>query len=434
MKLSDIVLKQGIEKSEQKPNASALSAPRRRYFWDEEENQTATPKEAVTPKGNVPEVELLKFQKPVSSPLDKNTKESNAASQALASHLVASSSAVESEVTCRESAVSSPLGKEHKKSKPVSQPLATALEVRELGVRENKNSPLDIGLLVGKEKNLVLLACDECRKIGSLETNYISTDDLKIKLSIDSNGLRNLIHRVKEKDFFGVEAKQLGRNGLRKFKISQTIYQQFLNLPLDSRESAASQAVAQPLGTPLDEAPCSSSSLNINNISTTEEPIWLNIPERLHGQLPINQLRIMVRTGVVTQEVMEDSLWGFAHDLDKGLVRSKTGNTTGLFIGALKNGGYISQKYLEMKQKEVQELRAQTEELKQLLESIESSRLSEEFESFRSNYPEQAEKMKPISSYLSNFETGSVGYKMWLEEYKKSLIEESINNPGVPNP
>jgi hypothetical protein len=143
------------------------------------------------------------------------------------------------------------------------------------------------------------------------------------------------------------------------------------------------------------------------------------VPENLKGQIPINQLRSMLKSGAIDQEALEDSLWGFSHDLDKGLVKAKTGNNIGLFIGALKNGGYISQKYLEMKQKEANELRERVLEVQRLREELEGKKLVEEFESFKKDFPEEAEAMKPASSYIKNFEAGSVGYKMWVDEFRK---------------
>lgn len=425
MKLSELVQKSGIEvKAEQKPVAPVSSpAPRRRYFWDEEE-QPQQPEQKPTKTETNTETPALG----VSSPLDKEPKEAKSVSQALDSHNVAVRQPLENPPPRRETGVSSALDVKTEKAKPVRQPFATPLDVRESGVRKNENSALDVGLLVGKEKSLVFLACEECRKIGSLETNYISTDELKVRISIDSNGLRNLIHRVKDKGFFEVEAKQLGRNGLRKFKIPQSIYQQFLSSPLDSRETGVSSAVVQPLGTALETAPCSSSSLNSlslkENTTTTEEPFWLDVPEKLKGQISLTQMRAMVKAGTIDLETLQDSIWGFAHDLEKNLVRSKNNNPLAVLIGSLKNGGYISQQFHAQKQAELREVQSRVEDLKKMRAEIEAQNLAEEFEKFRQEFPEKAEALKPINNYLKNFETGSMGYKLWLEEFKQSQKSE----------
>ena len=416
MKLSEIVQKSGIEvKVEQKPKAPTSSpTPRRRYFWDE-----GTQNETTSQKAE--EISNLA----VRQPLEGKEEIAKPVSSALDSRESGVKSPKETPLDSRPIGVSSALGKKEQKPVGVRQAFATALDVRELGVRKNEKSALDVNLLVGKEKTLVFLACEECRKIGSLETNYISTDDLKIKIAIDSNGLRNLIHRVKDKGFFEVEAKQLGRNGLRKFKIPQTIYQQFLSSPLDSRELGVRQAVVQPLDTALDEAPCSSSSLKeLNNTTTTEESFWIDVPERLKGQVQISQLRALVKAGTIDEETLQNSLWGFAYDLEKNLVRSKTNNPIAVFIGSLKNGGYISHQFASQKQAELREIQSRAEEIEKLQAEIDAKKLAEKFEKFRQEFPEKAEAFKPASAYLKNFDQGSMGYKMWVEEFKKSQETE----------
>ena len=55
---------------------------------------------------------------------------------------------------------------------------------------------------------------------------------------------------------------------------------------------------------------------------------------------------------------------------------------------------------------------------------MDSKKLAEEFEMFRQEFPEKAEALKPVSTYLKNFEEGSMGYKLWIEEFKKSVKTE----------
>ena len=69
------------------------------------------------------------------------------------------------------------------------------------------------------------------------------------------------------------------------------------------------------------------------------------------------------------------------------------------------------------------------QELHQIQAENVSKQLQEEFESFRAKFPDQAEQIKPMSKYLTNFELGSVGYKMWLEEYRKSQSAEPNAEP-----
>ena len=110
---------------------------------------------------------------------------------------------------------------------------------------------------------------------------------------------------------------------------------------------------------------------------------------------------------------------GFAYDLEKGSIRAKNGNPVAILIGAVKSGGYISQSYLSELKASLAYVAKAREELQQIQAANNTQQLQEEFESFRVKFPDQAEQIKPSSKYLTNFELGSVGYKMWLEEYKK---------------
>lgn len=303
------------------------------------------------------------------------------------------SQALEHELDSRESGVSQALEEKKGITKPVSSALGTALDVRELGVRNSKNSALDIQTLVGKEKILVFLVCEECQKIGNLETNYISTDDLKLNLSIDSNGLRNLIHRIKEKHFFEVKSKQLGRAGLRKFKIEQSVYQQFRSSPLDSRLPGVRPPLGTALGTALETPPSSSSSLRSINrelLTTAESDSIEKLLDASWHQIDISpladfrfgrpQVAQIAQSGHVTPEQLQDSINAFAFDLyENQKAKNISGAPLNYFMGILRKGPYSppvnyespedrqQRLYLEAKQKQHQK-RKETEEKIETLE------------------------------------------------------------------
>lgn len=171
----------------------------------------------------------------------------------------------------------------------------------------------------------------------------------------------------------------------------------------------------------ITEPPCSSSSnLNINNTTTTEPDLWLSVPKNLDGRVSIRQLRGFVKQNLISAEDLQSSLDGFAYDLEKGSIRAKNGNPVAILIGAVKSGGYISQSYLSELKASLADVAKAREEMEQIQAANSTQQLQEEFESFRAKFPDQAEQIKPMSKYLTNFELGSVGYKMWLEEYRKS--------------
>ena len=168
----------------------------------------------------------------------------------------------------RELGVSSPLDSLSSKDLGVSSPLGQTLGRRELGVRQNQISALDPETLVGDERALVLYVADQCRQVGSLETNWQNSEDLKNLLKLDSNELRNLIFRIKTKGYFTVESRQAGRVGLRRFKLTQTMYQ--TASALVRREAGVSSPLGQALGQALVLPPSSSRGVFLNNSTTTQ--------------------------------------------------------------------------------------------------------------------------------------------------------------------
>lgn len=188
-------------------------------------------------------------------------------------------SGVSQPLDTRSKAVSQPLNNKERKPKKdvkpleshhaaVSSALVGTLDRPKVAKTSPDDSVLDIALITGKEKEIVRLACDECRKIASLETNYISNDELQSKISIDLNGLRNLIFRVKNKGYFEVQTRQLGHVGLRKFIVPPQVYSQFSAQTLVQRESAVRSVSLAPLEAALETPPSSSSILNKKDTTT----------------------------------------------------------------------------------------------------------------------------------------------------------------------
>ena len=143
------------------------------------------------------------------------------------------------------------------------------------------------------------------------------------------------------------------------------------------------------------------------------------MPKNLEGRVSLKQLRDFVKQGLITPEDLQSSLDGFSYDLAKNAIKSKLGNPVAILIGAVKSGGYISQHYLSELKASMADVERSRLEMRQIQSSLASEQIQKEFESFRAERPEEAEKFKPTSTYLTNFEPGSVGYKIWLEEYKK---------------
>ena len=286
--------------------------------------------------------------------------------------------------------------------------------------------------LVGNEKNLLLLIFKECLRVGSLISPEITLAHIHESLEITPGVAKMAIYRLVKKGVIKRETSKTGRGGWIKFSIQKELYQDLRIRESDNKQitngyQTDNKRVTKQVTEQITIAPCSSSNLNIKN-TTTEEPLWINIPDSLKGRVSITQLQKLVSSGVIDQETLDDSLWGFAHDLEKNLVRSKTGNVMGVLFGSLRNGGYISSQYLDQKKAELQENQNRVEELRKVREKLEAQNLAEEFEEFRKTFPDKAEAFKPANGLVKSFETNSIGYKLWLDEYKKHKKEGEVQN------
>jgi hypothetical protein len=300
-------------------------------------------------------------------------------------------------------------------------------------------SNFDLDTITEPQKKLLYFLYLDLSENRSQITRPYKAEKLAEISGCKVDGIRTIIKRFRKKEYLKLESFKDSGSGWSKYSLSEAVYNQIkLNEIWFKKNSFMVQSSFRPRSGPSSgrssEAPCSSSDLNINNINTTtQDSIFLNIPKNLQGQLPLNQLRSMLKSGAVDEITLEDSLWGFSHDLEKGLVKSKTGNTTGLFMGALRNGGYISQQYLSQKQSELLEIKERLAELKKITEELKVNDLAREFESYRSSNPELAEKLKPSGPFIKTFDVGSMGYRLWLEEYKKSTEpDQNIQNENVP--
>lgn len=269
--------------------------------------------------------------------------------------------------------------------------------------------------LTGNRKKVAFAVYDLTLDNGEDEVE-LSYDLWSEIAQIKKESIKTTVRQLKLDGYFEVHAPRGGRGAIIRVEVQKDFLLTYSKL---------NNKLNKKLNNTLNKSPShSSSELEIKNNTQQEEPLWLNIPENLKGQIPINQLRNLVKAGTIDQETLEDSLWGFAHDLEKNLIKSKTGNVMGLFFGSVRNGGYVSQQYLAQKQAELREIQKAREELHKLKSDIDANKLAEEFEKFRQEHPEKAEAFKPASAYLKNFDQGSMGYKMWVEEFKKSVKTE----------
>ena len=282
--------------------------------------------------------------------------------------------------------------------------------------------------LVGLQKKIIETLYSFCRVSGEKITDKLSLEFLATSCKANPAVVQVTTRRLIIKGVLSKFDSKEGRGGWTRYSLPEVIYRELFQLETENKlrtnaEQTESKLSTQPRTEPRTTPPCSSSNLNINNTTTTpQEPepdLWLSVPKNLEGRVSLKQLRDFVKQGLITPEDLQSSLDGFSYDLAKNAIKSKLGNPVAILIGAVKSGGYISQHYLSELKASMADVERSRLEMRQIQSSLASEQIQKEFESFRAERPEEAEKFKPTSTYLTNFEPGSVGYKIWLEEYKK---------------
>ena len=315
-------------------------------------------------------------------------------------------------------------------------------------VRKIDGKPTEISSLVGLQRRVFFSLAQQAKEFGF-------SDDYGNRITPPINGnifaqqslqkpykqAKDVIYELKVSGFLAVFKVKNGRGGFVQYLLRKALYQAFLlseNLlkPTENGLETHGKPPGKPTDTPTETIPCSSSNLNLSNTTTTDPTksvsdnaiFWLSVPKNLDGLVSVKQLREFVRQGLVSEDVLQTSLDGFAFDLEKGAVKAKNGNPVAILIGAIKGGGYISQSYMA----ELRAALAEVEKTRAELHKIQAENVAEqlrvEFETFREKFPEDAAKIKPSGKFLQSFEPGSVGYRMWLDAFR---VNRAAQNPAV---
>mgnify|MGYP000358439881 FL=1 len=183
--------------------------------------------------------------------------------------------------------------------------------------------------------------------------------------------------------------------------------------PLAEREQTVSRASPKALAYPLAEPPYSSS--NNYNINTTT----IELPENLRRfGISVVNLQNLITSGKTTKEIVENSLTALSFDIEHG----KTGNIANILFGVLGTGReYISQKYSESLQEELEQ------ELERIRQAEENQKRSVEMKlvaSFKEYLGQHPEFLDSVKDKHNGFVTSSeLLEKVAFEEYKNLGVE-----------
>lgn len=156
------------------------------------------------------------------------------------------------------------------------------------------------------------------------------------------------------------------------------------------------------------------SSSNYLNINTTT----IELPENLRRfGISVTNLQNLISSGKTTQEVVERSLAALSFDVEQG----KTGNLANILFGVLGTGReYISQKYSEALQKELDAELARIQQAEESQKKLAETKLQVQFREFLSKNPNFLEEVKEKNKGF--VKTQDLLEKMAFEEFKNGNV------------
>ena len=233
------------------------------------------------------------------------------------------------------------------------------------------------------------------------------------------DGIRTIIKRFRKKEYLKLESFKDSGSGWSKYSLSEAVYNQIkLNENWFQKNDIMVHSWfthgSRPSSGPSSNAPYSSSNdFDKKNTITTGAEV-LTIPENLRrfGISTVN-LQNLINSGKATQEVIERSLGALSFDVENG----KTGNLANIFFGVLGTGReYISQKYSETLQIELDSEIARIKDTEEIEKKLQETKLQMKFKEYLEQNPEFLESVKNRHKTFVN--SPSVLEKVAFEEFK----------------
>ncbi|MBL7555657.1 MAG: hypothetical protein JNM24_07525 [Bdellovibrionaceae bacterium] len=282
--------------------------------------------------------------------------------------------------------------------------------------------------LVGNEKKLLLLIFKECLRVGSLVSPEITLSHINESLEISSGVAKMVIHRLVKKNVIKRENSKTGRGGWIKFSIQKELYQDLRIRESDNKEitngyQSDNKRVTKRVTEQITTGPYSSSNDLYNKETITTAAESLSIPENLKrfGVSVVN-LQNLITAEKTTLEIIQRSLSALSFDVENG----KTGNLANILFGVLGSGReYISQKYSETLQQELDQELARINQAEENEKRSAELKLSARFKEYIQANPSFIESIK---AKHSNFVTSNeLLEKVAFVEFKSLNLENQIS-------
>ena len=278
--------------------------------------------------------------------------------------------------------------------------------------------------LVGLQRDALIFVFDSCLHFGSKISGPITISNLAASLRTTVAAARKAVQRLEQKGYLLRAEFKDGRGGWTKYALPQGVYSDLLSIKTRAKvEPNISQTRAkvepQPEPQPEPRLPYSSSNDLYNKETTNTAAEILIIPENLRRfGISVVNLQNLVTSGKTTQEITQRSLSALSYDVENG----KTGNLANILFGVLGSGReYISQKYSETLQQELDQELARINQAEENEKRSAELKLSARFKEYIQANPSFIESIK---AKHSNFVTSNeLLEKVAFVEFKSLNLE-----------
>lgn len=277
--------------------------------------------------------------------------------------------------------------------------------------------------LVGLQRFIVIYLYENCKIALGRTTTPIALENISASLKTSSGSVKTTLQRLESKKIINRIEFKNGRGGWSRYELSEDIYRELLQHDTGNKLATKWQQTDNKVGTePTTEPatkPLYSSSNDLNNKETTTTAAdILIIPENLRRfGISVVNLQNLITAEKTTLEIVQRSLSALSFDVENG----KTGNLANILFGVLGSGReYISQKYSETLQAELDQELARIAQAEENQKRAAELRLTSKFKEYLSNNPEFLETVRAKNRFVASNELLE---KVAFEEFKSLNIE-----------
>ena len=253
--------------------------------------------------------------------------------------------------------------------------------------------------LVGLQKKIIEIIYRFCRINGEKTTDKISLEFLSSNCKANTAVVQVTTRRLISKGVLSKFDSKEGRGGWTRYSLPDVVYKELFQLETENKlstntEQTESKLSTQPRTQPRTSGPYSSSNLNIITTNTGEPEISVEIklPNNLSRfGISKNNLQKLVDDKLCTLELVQKSIEALSFDVENG----KTGNLAAILFGVLRSGKeYISQKYSETLQQELEQELKRIQESENNQKRLLEIKLQEKFKTYVDQNPQFIESIR----------------------------------------